>query len=408
MQTKKKILISNFRNLDNYGSAMMGLVTIQALVDKYGANNIEIYCEFDDDMSIEKVQNELPQHVNLYKYQRRKRTVCSNRVGRIVKSIILLIFTIEERIFDEIIVLGGDDISEYYGKYEAALLLFTKWKTTFFSEVILLGQTLGPFNYWWNKIAIRLFLPRMTVFARDKWCVDYLKEHFNIRVNQSVDLAFNDLPKQHDKILEKKTLSSYNLEPNKYITVVLSGLVKEGYYCSDEDVYIDQYYKAINFILMNDKYRGLDIVLLAHTFPPYGDEVDLINKMYVKFTKEQKKHIKVIVEKILPTRARFILGNGLFTITGRMHPAVSTYQMGKPAICLSYSNKYQGVIGDSLERSDLIIDAKDNADWISGKISTELINKIKYLFCSYEIIQQQINGKVVVNKGIIRENLSSI
>lgn len=403
----QKILISNFRNLDNYGSAMMGLVTIQALIDKYGVNNIRIYCDFDDDLSIEKVQGELSQHVDLYKYQR-KRIVCSNRFARIVKSIFLLIFSIEERNFDEVIVLGGDDISEYYGKYEAALLLFSKWKTTFFSKVILLGQTLGPFNYWWNKIAIRLFLPRMTVFARDKWCVDYLKDKFNIRVHQSVDLAFNDLPKQHDKVLERETLSFYDLLPNHYITVVLSGLVKEGYYCSDEDVYIDQYYKVIKFILTNDNCSGLDIVLLAHTFPPYGDEVDLINKMYVKFTSEQKKRIKVVVEKILPTKARFILGNGLFTITGRMHPAVSTYQMGKPAICLSYSNKYQGVIGDSLERSDLIIDARNNADWISGKISIELTSKIEYLFRSYEIIQQQIKEKIIVNKDIIHRNLSYI
>ena len=110
----------------------------------------------------------------------------------------------------------------------------------------------------------------------------------------------------------------------------------------------------------------------------------------------------------MPTRARFILGNGLFTITGRMHPAVSTYQMNKPAICLSYSDKYQGVIGESLNRSDLIVNAKNHEDWVSGKIVTLLIEKIEYLFHDYEIIQKQIQEKVKVNKEVIKNCLNKL
>lgn len=41
MKINKKVLISNFRNMNNYGSAMMGLITIQALITKYGKENIE-------------------------------------------------------------------------------------------------------------------------------------------------------------------------------------------------------------------------------------------------------------------------------------------------------------------------------------------------------------------------------
>lgn len=42
-----------------------------------------------------------------------------------------------------------------------------------------------------------------------------------------------------------------------------------------------------------------------------------------------------------------------------MHAAVSTFQMGKPAICLSYSPKYKGVISDGLNLSELVIEAKE-------------------------------------------------
>ena len=38
--SKKKILIEHFSNLNNYGTAMMGLVTIQRLAERCGAGRI--------------------------------------------------------------------------------------------------------------------------------------------------------------------------------------------------------------------------------------------------------------------------------------------------------------------------------------------------------------------------------
>ena len=406
MKINKKVLISNFRNMNNYGSAMMGLITIQALITKYGKENIEIYCELDNLESLEYLKKEFCQDIQINNYVRKKKQTKQNRLIRKFSILYDLIFTIKDRDFDEIIVLGGDDISEYYGKYEAALLLFSKWKTSFFSHIILLGQTLGPFDYWWNRLAVRLFLSRLSVYARDKWCVDYLKDNFNIDVTLSVDIAFNDLPMQNNLLLEREVLSSYNITPNQYITIVASGLIDEGYYCSDRCVYIKQHCKVIEYLL--GKYSNFDLVLLAHTFPPYGDESKLVNEIYANLTSVQKQRVRIVTEKILPTRARFILGNGLFTITGRMHPAVSTYQMNKPAICLSYSDKYQGVIGESLNRSDLIVNAKNHEDWVSGKIVTLLIEKIEYLFHDYEIVQKQIQEKVKVNKEVIKNCLNKL
>ena len=37
----KRILIEHFQSLDNYGTGMMGLVTVQALADRYGTAEVE-------------------------------------------------------------------------------------------------------------------------------------------------------------------------------------------------------------------------------------------------------------------------------------------------------------------------------------------------------------------------------
>ena len=44
----KRILIEHFQSLDNYGTGMMGLVTVQALADRYGTAEVEFHCDFAD------------------------------------------------------------------------------------------------------------------------------------------------------------------------------------------------------------------------------------------------------------------------------------------------------------------------------------------------------------------------
>ena len=64
-----------------------------------------------------------------------------------------------------------------------------------------------------------------------------------------------------------------------------------------------------------------------------------------------------------------------------MHAAVSTFQMGKPAICIAYSKKYKGVIADGLDMPEFVLDAKEEKFWddFEEKImmKVEFINKEK-------------------------------
>ena len=84
-----------------------------------------------------------------------------------------------------------------------------------------------------------------------------------------------------------------------------------------------------------------------------------------------------------PLKARFILGNGIFTITGRMHGAISTLQMRKPAISISYSVKYKGVIGEGLGLHDLIVEGSKQELWENKKVATDVCNRIEYVINNY-------------------------
>jgi len=111
---------------------------------------------------------------------------------------------------------------------------------------------------------------------------------------------------------------------------------------------------------------------------------------------------------LLPVEARHILGNGLFTITGRMHAAVSTFQMGKPAISLSYSVKYKGVIGEGLGMNDLVIEAKGDDLWKSGKIADLVLEKVDYVFSNYDSLVSRIKPAVEENKKLAMAQIEDI
>ena len=68
----KKILIKNFPNVNNYGTAMMGLITIQSLIKNYGIENIEIYCCFNEYAVKEEVYRELEGVIELKNYTNRE------------------------------------------------------------------------------------------------------------------------------------------------------------------------------------------------------------------------------------------------------------------------------------------------------------------------------------------------
>lgn len=393
----KRILIEHFQSLDNYGTGMMGLVTVQGLADRYGVSEVEFYCDFADDATLEAVRKELRGAIRLYRYEPADRYTASisNIWGRRLHRLYHLLFSPEGGGFDRLIVLGGDDISEYYSKTDPIINIFKKWEASFQTRVILLGQTLGPFSTLYNQLAVRYLMPRLEIYARDRVSVDYMRDNFKVSCSLSADLAFADLPLQSDRELGCEVLNRYELTLDGYFTVVVSAGQRGGkYYCKSENDYLDCFQKMICRLADTERLADKKIVLLAHTFGHYGDEREYIEKLYARLPETIQVRTVVITDKIYQTRARFVLQGGLFTITGRMHAAVSTFQGGKPAISLSYSTKFRGVIGDSLDQQALVIEADQDALWHSGEIVDRVCEKIDGLWSDYAGLCDRIRNRV--------------
>lgn len=406
----KKVIIEHFRSLDNYGTGMMGLVAVQALADRLGRDNVEFHCDFEDDAVMEEVRSELGPGIRLCRYVPLwSQCAGMGRWRRRAARLWDMLFAVEGRGYDMMIVLGGDDFSEYYGPLDAAMAILRKWRSSFVTDVVLLGQTLGPFTLPINRFAVRYMLPRLHVYARDKSSAGYLRENFGTQVKLSADLALSDLPLQRDDNIALQTMRCSGLERDGYFTVVVSAGQKGGkYYARSEETYLRRFAEIIGTLCGKPGLEGKKAVLLAHTFGRYGDEAGYIARLYDILPPELKDRVIKVTEKILPTRARIVLGNGLFTVTGRMHAAVSTFQMGRPAICLSYSAKFGGVVGDSLGRGDMILGADDDVLWESGRIVPLVSDKASYVLDNYEKLCAEISGAVSREQAILDRTLDEI
>jgi colanic acid/amylovoran biosynthesis protein len=221
------------------------------------------------------------------------------------------------------------------------------------------------------------------------WTYNYIKNVIKLNnIKQAGDLAFLNLPGQNYgwSILEK-----YSLIKDMYIVCIPSG--KYTTYSGDINTYIDCLIRILNNILIDKKFRDKKVILMSHVSKNMSGNIsdtDIIEMLLARLDEISKKRIIAITDPVQPLIARYILGNSMFSITGRMHGAISTFQMKKPAIALSYSVKYRGVIGDELQRNDLIIEAANHLMWQRGEIVKLVKEKIDYLVSNYELITNDI------------------
>ena len=403
-----KILLNHITNTYNYGSMMMAENVITYLKQYLGKDEIEFYTDCKTEQDISRLK-QATKYEKIYK----DTIICKNAKGKIgiLKNILLngIYNKKASRYYDLIIVLGGDDFSEIYIKSWIGKILATKEildlkKLNSRKNVILLGQTVGPYTGIRKKIAKKVF-SKIKLYTRDDINLETMKKEYGINAIPSRDLAFLNLARQDEEIKRKKEiLNKYGLIEEEYITIVGTQLIDK--YCSDTETFVKQFINIIKAV--QSIYKGKKMLWLSHvTTEPYRYSDNYLLKLINDCDDFADKNMTIVKEPILPVDARILLGSGYLTITCRMHAAVSTFQMIKPAICLSYSPKYRGVIADGLDMDELVIEAKNDKLW-QTEIVDVVIDKVQYVEKNREDIINKIHKNVNRCKTAAEETLKEI
>ncbi|MFK7960217.1 MAG: polysaccharide pyruvyl transferase family protein [Phycisphaerales bacterium] len=265
---------------------------------------------------------------------------------------------------DAVIVLGGDDLSEYYGRKRVAdifLRILTMNRSG--RKVFLLGQTVGPFSGFRRGLARRAMDSVAAIVHRGPKSAAYARDELGCRTEQHVsgDLAFLPLARPSGP----EQVEPFGLVPRRYQVLVPSGLGAK--YKESGPAYRDGLLTVARHMLAAgakqaepDGAGGPRLVILPHVLR-HSDDRPLSLELASVLRGEGVDAADIIVpeEPMLPHVARAILGQSRMNVSQRMHGAINSLQQGTPVIALSYSVKYADVIGTYLDLPELVVERRE-------------------------------------------------
>jgi len=387
----KRIIVLQIPNSKNNGSAMMAINSIN-FFDSEFEGDVEFCCDFSSDEDRERIGLELNPKTKISTLSlpvfERGANLFSSFINR-QKWIKEVIDVISEKKPLVILVLGGDDFSEYYSGYKIIVRLYFMYRLSLHFPVYLIGHTIGPFSSW-RKSAFRFLMSKCRIVTRDAISLEHCQKDLKHKyTEQGHDLAWFDLPNQ-TRELKDRMLNKYELYEDDFIIITPSALVKH-YAEKDED-----YFSSFGKLLETLREQGRKIVFIPHVFSDTKRDdrwiISEIKKQYPDFT-----NVTYIEDMLLPSEFRAIASSCHFSIACRMHAAVSTLQTGRPSIALSYSAKYAGVIGGDMGLPELVVEAADKELWKDG-LAGEIKAKIDSIEINYGELISKIQGNVILIK----------
>ncbi len=390
------ISVTHIPNTFNNGSLMMAITVISHLYAHL--DNVRFFVDCQTPQDLERLKEETG--INSIEMMPRQVAQSGSKLARLIRRV-RKAWT-DAELYDVRIVLGGDDISEYYQKRGWLVSFLLMFVDQLALPTIFLGQTIGPFTSY-RRLLAGIGLSRAKIYTRDDDTAEYVRQLGLRNVHAGRDLAFMQLPNQE---AAKAVMTKYGLRNRSYIVIVPSGLVR--CYTSNYPTYLEEYSNIIRSMLSDERLRNMHIVLLAHVRAPGTSDKTVIEDLHQKLTDEERERVITITDDLLASEAREIIGNAAFTITGRMHAAVSSFYMRKPAVSLSYSVKYEGVIAKGLDLRELVVEAYGDKLWETGQVSEAVLDRVNYVLNNYNALIKKIDREVGATTSIVIKQLDSV
>ncbi len=371
----KKIAILHAANTFNNGSFMLLINAIQLLNTKY--ENAHFLIEFNSTEDKHRLEKEINSDIRI---EELPLAICKTtnahfftKAINLYKKIYRHAKKMKKMGIDEIVILGGDDFSEYYkGKH----IRYDLQRIKNYSKhlpVLMLSQSVGPFSGSRIKQA-RKCLAETKILCREEISYQYCSQDLGLKAAfPSSDLAFLDLPLQKS-IKEEK----------KQIAIIPGGHYQ--LYTKNYNQYLLLWEKIIKFLLEHKELSAYKLILLPHVTRPEDDR-KIIQALDKRINNER---LAVVMEEKSPSELRHIIGESYFTVSSRMHASISAFNQGKTAIVFAHSIKYEGIIGKDLSLNQLLI--KKEA-WEKNSIINDFSSALSFLLTNKTEIEKKLSKK---------------
>jgi colanic acid/amylovoran biosynthesis protein len=267
-------------------------------------------------------------------------------VFSLFKKNILRQLTAVDIVFD---LSQGDSFTDIYGLKRFANNVLSKLLFLGFrKEIVILPQTIGPFNTVFAKIVSKYILRKVQyIMLRDKMSLEFIQQiDIKSKTDDFIDLAFV-LP------YSKKSKSAQGI----LIGINVSGLLYNGGYNRKNLFSLKLDYKEFIHGLIQELLllENVQVVLIPHVA---GKDTHLIENDYTAIldVQEKNKNVQVWGPFMDPIAAKSEISRLDMLIASRMHACIAAFSSGVPTVGVAYSRKFVGLFTKTLEY-EAIVDA---------------------------------------------------
>lgn len=268
--------------------------------------------------------------------------------------------------------------------------------------LIILPQSIGPLNRWWEKALIR------SGYGKARWI--FLRDDYSLKLAESLGLPFEKVryvpdlalrlqPANSDDAIEK--LRSYGVDfrrPTLGITLI-SRMTRS---LNSETISI--YYEIMETSL--EKFArmfGIQLVFFNQVTGPMVQENDGIpTARIVASLKQNCIEAFHIEEKLSPAMLKACYGQMDTFLASRLHSGIYSIGMSVPTLFIGYLTKTRGVV-ESLSLEDSYIDITElSQDIVLTKLVSLWVNRDEKRRSLYKIIkvaQQKIDDTAIFLRG---------
>lgn len=297
---------------------------------------------------------------------------------------------------DAFVVLGGDDFTESYNPVGALIELykFVLFRTRLKKKIFLLGQTIGPFFRWRHCVAIHFLQKFDLITCRDPLSYNYLRTSGLRNIVLCADLAFLPLARETEESQREK----------KSCVIVPSRLLYRYAPYMTYSEYVDFWCSLLEEISW--LFKG-EMILLPHAMNWALDDDRLMVRDIVIASMRRKGSFPIFEafkDLLLPFETRqLVFSKAKFTVTARMHAAISTLSKGGLPVNIAYSEKSHGVINQHFSLENAVVDVRKFSS--RRELQDSINSVIRFLIENYEVLVQKVAARMPEVRELAKQNI---
>ncbi len=250
-------------------------------------------------------------------------------------------------------VAGGDSFSDIYGLErllyvslpQVLVLLLGK-------ELVLLPQTLGPFNRSLSKSIARFILKRaQRIYCRDRRGLRILQMLIGpTRADEKFVFCY-DLGFAVDPVLPARAeVVGISLERENQFPIAgfnISGLLFMGGYTRKNMFGLRVNYKELTYEVIDVlvRQKGAAVLLVPHVLGSGSEsDVDVCEGLYEELKDRYAGRLGVVRGSFNQSEIKYMIGRCDFFVGSRMHACIAAISQEIPTVSVAYSEKFIGVM----------------------------------------------------------------